>query len=50
MKITALLFAILLAGLFSPLARAEKQLNIYCWDEYLPKDVLEDFTKQTGIM
>jgi spermidine/putrescine-binding protein len=35
---------------FAPLARgAEQTLNIYCWDEYLPKDVLEDFTKRTGI-
>jgi spermidine/putrescine transport system substrate-binding protein len=31
-------------------ARADdKVLNVYCWDEYLPKDVLEDFTKRTGV-
>src|SRR3954470_12817049 len=33
----------------TPPARADdKVLNVYCWDEYLPKDVLEDFTKRTG--
>jgi spermidine/putrescine-binding protein len=43
----ALVLAVLLVA--SCLARAEeKVLNIYCWDEYLPKDVLEDFTKRTG--
>jgi spermidine/putrescine-binding protein len=26
----------------------DKVLNVYCWDEYLPKDVLDDFTKRTG--
>ena len=28
---------------------ADSELNVYCWDEYLPKDVLDDFTKRTGI-
>jgi spermidine/putrescine-binding protein len=40
------LILLLVASCF---ARAEeKVLNIYCWDEYLPKDVLDDFTKRTG--
>jgi len=39
----------LLAGVASPTRAAEQELNIYCWDEYLPKDVLADFTKRTGI-
>ncbi len=46
------LHCMILAALcfLTPLARAAEQtLNIYCWDEYLPKDVLEDFTKRTGI-
>jgi len=24
-------------------------LNVYCWDEYLPKDVLDAFTARTGV-
>ena len=28
---------------------ADGELNVYCWDEYLPKDVLDDFTQRTGI-
>jgi spermidine/putrescine-binding protein len=41
---------LVLATLFlAPPARAQNELNVYCWDEYLPKDVLEDFTKRTGI-
>lgn len=39
----------LLSGLANAARAAEKELNIYCWDEYLPKDVLEDFTKRTGV-
>jgi spermidine/putrescine-binding protein len=27
----------------------EKKLNVYIWSEYLPKDVIEEFTKRTGI-
>jgi spermidine/putrescine-binding protein len=41
---------IALISCFAPLVRAaDKELNIYCWDEYLPKDVLDDFTKRTGV-
>ena len=39
--------ALLLLLTASPRALAD--LNIYCWDDYLPKDVLEDFTKRTGV-
>src|SRR3954466_6799457 len=46
MKRLALVILALLC-LTAPTARAA-DLNIYCWDEYLPKDVLEDFTKRTG--
>jgi spermidine/putrescine-binding protein len=46
MKRLALVILALLALTFP--ARAA-DLNIYCWDEYLPKDVLEDFTKRTGV-
>lgn len=27
----------------------EKKLNVYIWSEYLPKEVIEEFTKRTGI-
>jgi len=30
-------------------AGREKKLNIYIWSSYMPQDVLDDFTKQTGI-
>src|SRR5256714_1999839 len=45
----SLIRALALLASFLPTARAEENvLNIYCWDEYLPKDVLDDFTKRTG--
>ncbi len=28
---------------------AEKKLNIFCWSEYVPQEVLDLFTKETGI-
>ena len=27
----------------------EKKLNLYCWSEYIPQSVIDDFTKETGI-
>src|SRR5262249_49381734 len=27
----------------------EKKLNVYIWSEYLPKDVIDEFTRRTGI-
>src|SRR5438067_7286489 len=27
----------------------EKQLNIYCWSEYVPQEVIDAFTSETGI-
>jgi spermidine/putrescine-binding protein len=30
-------------------AAREKKLNLYIWSAYMPQDVLDDFTKQTGI-
>ncbi len=49
LRMTALAIIALALTLLSPTARAaDAELNIYCWDEYLPKDILEDFTKRTG--
>lgn len=28
---------------------AEKKLNLFCWSEYVPQDVLDEFTAETGI-
>jgi spermidine/putrescine transport system substrate-binding protein len=28
---------------------ADKVLNLFCWSEYIPQVVLDDFTKETGI-
>ena len=27
----------------------EKKLNLFCWAEYIPQGVIDDFTKETGI-
>ncbi len=27
----------------------EKKLNIFCWSEYIPQDVIDAFSKETGI-
>ena len=43
--VTALLAALPLAAQ----AEEEKVLNLYNWTEYMPKEVLKAFTKETGI-
>ncbi len=48
----ALLIAVLCTG--APLAQAASkkgagQVIVYNWSEYIPQDVLDDFTKETGI-
>lgn len=32
-----------------PPGPGEKKLNVYIWSEYLPKEVIEEFERQTGI-
>lgn len=53
MKTVRLLLAFVLAGLIAtPLQAAPKKksvLNLYCWSEYVPQEVIEGFTKETGI-
>ena len=34
---------------FTVTAQAAEKLNIYCWSEYIPQDVIDDFSKETGI-
>ena len=33
----------------TPAFTEEKKLNLYCWSEYIPQSVIDDFTKETGI-
>jgi spermidine/putrescine transport system substrate-binding protein len=36
-------------GLSAPLHAADRELFIYIWSEYIPDQVIADFTKETGI-
>src|SRR6266571_8533540 len=53
MKTIRLLFACtVLALIATPLYAAPKKkagLNLYCWSEYVPQEVIDGFTKETGI-
>jgi spermidine/putrescine-binding protein len=49
---SAMAFAGLLSGCSSEqtnTAVPSKELNLYAWSEYIPKEMLTNFTKQTGI-
>jgi spermidine/putrescine-binding protein len=48
-KRSCLVLLVMLSSVVVPARGVDKMLNVYCWDEYLPKDVLDDFTKRTGI-
>jgi spermidine/putrescine-binding protein len=32
-----------------PLGDPEKKLNLFCWSEYVPQEIIDIFTKETGI-
>jgi spermidine/putrescine transport system permease protein len=32
-----------------PLGDPDKQLNLFCWSEYVPQEIIDAFTKETGI-
>jgi spermidine/putrescine transport system substrate-binding protein len=34
---------------FTGTTQAAGKLSIYCWSEYIPQDVIDDFSKETGI-
>lgn len=34
---------------FTGATHAAEKLSIYCWSEYIPQDVIDDFSKETGI-
>lgn len=40
---------IFMSVLFNPAIATEKELYFYNWSEYIPSEVLEEFTKETGI-
>ena len=46
---TILLAAAAAALAFTATSQAAEKLNIYCWSEYIPQDVIDDFAKETGI-
>jgi spermidine/putrescine transport system substrate-binding protein len=43
------LFLAALLGLAAPLSASAEELNLFAWSEYIPQDVLDGFTKATGI-
>src|SRR5882762_12232 len=50
--IRLLLACTLLALVAHPLQAAPKKkagLNLYCWSEYVPQEVIDGFSKETGI-
>jgi spermidine/putrescine transport system permease protein len=32
-----------------PVGDTDKNLNIFCWSEYIPQEIIDTFTKETGI-
>ena len=42
--VVAVLFAAVV-----PVRAADKEINLYAWSEYVPQEVLDGFTKETGI-
>jgi spermidine/putrescine transport system substrate-binding protein len=50
MKPLALTIAFILAiGWVAEARAADKQLNLFAWSEYVPQEVIDGFTKETGI-
>ena len=44
-------FALLTLAAVPTYAQAKKKsvLNLFCWSEYVPQEVIDGFTKETGI-
>jgi spermidine/putrescine transport system permease protein len=53
MRTSRLLLAVVLLCAVAVTARSETKkkgvLNLFCWSEYVPQEVIDGFTKQTGI-
>ncbi len=45
----AVLFSLIFLGLTPPSQAKDRELYIYIWSEYIPDQVIADFTKETGI-
>jgi spermidine/putrescine transport system substrate-binding protein len=45
----ALLAALALAPLPAAAQKKKSVLNLYCWSEYVPQEVIDGFTKETGV-
>jgi spermidine/putrescine transport system substrate-binding protein len=48
-KIHRLLLTLFALGLASATAAPTKHLNIYCWSEYIPQPIIDQFSKETGV-
>jgi spermidine/putrescine-binding protein len=48
-KIFALSLIAVLAFTRGSASAADKELNLFAWSEYVPQDVIDGFTKETGI-
>jgi spermidine/putrescine transport system substrate-binding protein len=49
-KIHRLLLTLFAVGLaVSATAAPTKNLNIYCWSEYIPQPIIDQFSKETGV-
>jgi spermidine/putrescine transport system substrate-binding protein len=49
MKSLASLASLLAAALLSATAFAKPEINLFAWSEYVPQELIEGFTKSTGI-
>jgi spermidine/putrescine transport system substrate-binding protein len=47
--VLSLIFVFALAGASIAAQKGKGQVVVYNWSEYIPQDVLDDFTKETGI-
>lgn len=37
------------SGPATPASTEPKKLSLFCWSEYVPQTIIDDFTKETGI-
>jgi spermidine/putrescine transport system permease protein len=49
MKKIRVLLSVLLGCAVALLARADSELNLFAWSEYIPQEVIDGFKKETGI-
>ena len=49
MKCLAIVLALCLMSCSKPAGNQQRQLNLLAWSEYVPQEVIDGFTKETGI-